>query len=241
MRGGGTERRQKRIAIGGAVVLLALIAFQGPRTLKLLRGTAPTPATQVTAAPAELTPSPPTAAVPVAVRRPGASSRFRLKDPFVPRLSTPPALSVAAATATSPGPSLLAGSRSSYAEASTLAASPGPSLLSGVPADEPGPQRQPPADGGSAQRYTVILSSVPISAGRPAAERAARRFRRAGLPKVGILVSSTYRSLRGGYYVVHSGSYTTAAGARQAAARARADAPGAYMHGLRLQPSESGL
>ena len=32
------EAKQKKIAIGGAVLLLALLAFQGPKTLKMLQG-----------------------------------------------------------------------------------------------------------------------------------------------------------------------------------------------------------
>jgi hypothetical protein len=53
------QARQKKIAIGGCVLLLALVAFQGPKTLKLLQGpqalpspTATAPATTSPAAPA---------------------------------------------------------------------------------------------------------------------------------------------------------------------------------------------
>jgi len=59
------EAKQKKIAIGGAVLLLALLGFQGPKTLKMLKGpqpvaapasasTAPTTATPGAGAPAAL-------------------------------------------------------------------------------------------------------------------------------------------------------------------------------------------
>jgi hypothetical protein len=45
------EAKQKKIAIGGAVLLLALLAYQGPKTLKMLQGPQPV------AAPASSTPA----------------------------------------------------------------------------------------------------------------------------------------------------------------------------------------
>jgi hypothetical protein len=70
------EAKQKKIAIGGAVLLLALLGFQGPKTLKMLQGpqpvTAPTstaPATTtpgVTPAPGSTAPGTATGEAPVA-------------------------------------------------------------------------------------------------------------------------------------------------------------------------------
>lgn len=237
------QQRQKRIAIGGAVVLVALLAFQGP---KLLGGSsapsaAPDVATEQGATPA------PRRTSGVATSRPRSLARagtFQLKDPFVPRLGTRANPGAAAGTASSAGPSLLSASGRSYAESASLASSPGPSMLSGAPAvSPPEPTVQPPkpsgGGGAAGERYTVILSSISISAGRRAAERDATRFRRAGLSRVGILVSSRYRGLRAGYYVVYSGSYASAAAARQAAAKARGQARSAHAHPLRL--SDAGL
>src|SRR5688500_864177 len=61
------EAKQKKIAIGGFVLLLALLGFQGPKTLKMLQGpqpvsaptsTAPAPTTPgVTPAPGATTPA----------------------------------------------------------------------------------------------------------------------------------------------------------------------------------------
>jgi hypothetical protein len=49
------EAKQKKIAIGGAVLLLALLGVQGPKTLKMLQGPKPAPAPASTA-PATTTP-----------------------------------------------------------------------------------------------------------------------------------------------------------------------------------------
>ena len=52
------QARQKKIAIGGCVLLLALVAFQGPKTLKLLQGPQALPSPAATA-PATTTPAAP--------------------------------------------------------------------------------------------------------------------------------------------------------------------------------------
>lgn len=55
------EAKQKKIAIGGAVLLVALLAIQGPKTLRMLQGpqpvTAPAAASQAPAAPATAAPA----------------------------------------------------------------------------------------------------------------------------------------------------------------------------------------
>jgi hypothetical protein len=63
--------------------------------------------------------------------------------------------------------------------------------------------------------YTVVLESIPTSAGRGLAVQRARAASKAGLPQVGVLVSSLYSSLHPGYYVVFTGIYPS---------KARADA-----------------
>lgn len=52
------EAKQKKIAIGGAVLLVALLAFQGPKTLKMLQGPQPV-ASPTSTAPAATTPGAP--------------------------------------------------------------------------------------------------------------------------------------------------------------------------------------
>ena len=77
--------------------------------------------------------------------------------------------------------------------------------------------------------YTIVLESIPVSAGRSFAAARARTARQAGLPRVGVLDSSTYTSLHPGYYVVFTGIYTSSAQASAALPAARsAGFPDAY-------------
>lgn len=71
--------------------------------------------------------------------------------------------------------------------------------------------------------YTNILQSIPQSAGRGQADAKAREAAAAGLPQVGVLDSSRYASLHGGYFVVFSGVYPspTQAAAALASVHAR--------------------
>jgi hypothetical protein len=55
--------------------------------------------------------------------------------------------------------------------------------------------------------HTVVVASVPTTRGREAALRLARAAIRAGMPRVGVLDSSEFASLRPGYFVIFSGSY----------------------------------
>jgi hypothetical protein len=64
--------------------------------------------------------------------------------------------------------------------------------------------------------WTLVLLSLPTSAGRPQAAGRAREAIRAGLDEVGVLDSSEYASLHPGYYVVFSGVYPTIGAAQDA-------------------------
>jgi hypothetical protein len=87
------------------------------------------------------------------------------------------------------------------------------------------PGAWPPGKSG----YTVVLESIPVSAGRAFAAARARSARRAGLPRVGVLDSSRYLSLHRGYYVVFSGIYASSAQASAALPAAHAAGfPDAY-------------
>ncbi|HEU6443967.1 MAG TPA: hypothetical protein VFL61_02805 [Gaiellaceae bacterium] len=68
--------------------------------------------------------------------------------------------------------------------------------------------------------WTLVLLSLPTSAGRPAAVGRAREAIRAGLSEVGVLDSSEYASLHPGYYVVFSGVYPTIGAAQDAVSKA---------------------
>ncbi len=77
--------------------------------------------------------------------------------------------------------------------------------------------------------YTNVLVSLPLSSGRPNALARARAAKHAGVPAVGVLVSSEYSSLHPGYFVVFSGIYATQAQATSALAAAHAHGfPDAY-------------
>jgi hypothetical protein len=69
--------------------------------------------------------------------------------------------------------------------------------------------------------YTVVLNSIPTTAGRARAVDEARRAIRAGLQDVGVLESSQFSTLHPGYYVVFSGFYPGSAAATSAVAAAR--------------------
>lgn len=68
--------------------------------------------------------------------------------------------------------------------------------------------------------WTLVLASLPTSAGRPAAVTKAREALRAGLPEVGVLDSSKYSSLHPGYYVVFSGIHSSIGEAQDAVSKA---------------------
>lgn len=77
--------------------------------------------------------------------------------------------------------------------------------------------------------YTVVLVSLPETAGRDAAVARAREAARAGVGGVGVLLSSQHSTLRAGYWVVFAGAYPTQAAAQSALAAVRARGyPGAY-------------
>jgi hypothetical protein len=76
--------------------------------------------------------------------------------------------------------------------------------------------------------YTVVLSSLPTSAGIQAARTKAQQALAAGLPSVGVLDSSRFSSLHPGYYVVFSGVYGTLAEAQRAATSAASRYANAY-------------
>jgi hypothetical protein len=70
--------------------------------------------------------------------------------------------------------------------------------------------------------WTVVLESIPTSAGMSVALARARAAIAAGLPQVGILNSGQFSSLHPGYYVVFSGLYASAGAAGAAASAAGA-------------------
>src|SRR6266545_7519051 len=59
------------------------------------------------------------------------------------------------------------------------------------------------------QFYTVIVASIGISRGRPAAEARASELRAVGIEDVGVLDPSRYRSLSADYWAVYSSVFST--------------------------------
>lgn len=77
--------------------------------------------------------------------------------------------------------------------------------------------------------YTIVLESIPTSAGRALATTKARAALRAGLQEVGVLNSSRYASLHPGYFVVFSGIFDSLAEAQGALTAAQTSGyPAAY-------------
>jgi hypothetical protein len=77
--------------------------------------------------------------------------------------------------------------------------------------------------------WTVVLVSYPLTSGRDAALQKAQAAAKAGLPEVGVLVSSRYSSLHPGYFVVFSGIYDSQEQAQAARRTARSNGfSGAY-------------
>lgn len=83
----------------------------------------------------------------------------------------------------------------------------------------------PPSQSG----YTVVIASLPASAGRAQALRKAREALRSGLPEVGVLESGEFSSLHPGYYVVFSGIYEDQRDAVRGAPRVQELYPVAYI------------
>jgi hypothetical protein len=77
--------------------------------------------------------------------------------------------------------------------------------------------------------WTIVLSSIPQSSGRPAAANVARNALSAGLTDVGIIDSSQFSSLHTGYYVVFTGIYDTENEARAGLDTAQGSYPQSYV------------
>jgi hypothetical protein len=97
--------------------------------------------------------------------------------------------------------------------------------------EEPGAGDDPPLTAGDVlpgawpqdtEGYTIILASIPESRGRSEADSRASAARSAGLDEVGVLLSSSFSSLRWGYWVAFTGVHSTLNAARAELSTARA-------------------
>ena len=107
-------------------------------------------------------------------------------------------------------------------EPTTTSAEPPPTSTAEPPQPPPPPNEIIAWPEGSSG-YTVVLESIPTSAGRLLANRKARAAQDAGLEDVGVLNSSRYASLHPGYFVVFSGIFDSMAEAQTGLQEAQAN------------------
>jgi hypothetical protein len=196
-------KRQKILLAVCGVVLVALLALQGPKTLKQLRGGS-TPAATTTSAPTEAAAG---ATGGTATTQPAAKaadlSKFPVKDPFIQQLGDGSGGGVPVAIAAT-APAVRAANfvtKDPFVQQLTLT----PPTTTPAPADG----GKPAATKAGSGRYIVMLASVPVTDGRGAAAGAASAARKHGVGKVSIVNSAQYPTLRTGFYAVYSGPYGT--------------------------------
>ena len=193
------RRRQKIFVIIGAVLFVAVMAYQVPKVLKTINSSSPVATPAAAPAPAA-TPR----TLPNAFRGPA------VHDPFATR-----ALSGGDPQVGPPG-----GGRDPFAQPAA------PSTVTPVtpitPAAGPLPQKivigTPTKNGTVARGWIVILASIPTREGEGAALAFARTARANGVSSLAVLNSSNRRPLRGGYWVVYTAPVPTLAQATQRAA-----------------------
>ena len=135
--------------------------------------------------------------------------------------STPPA------TATATLPTVPSGTPTTTA---TVPTAPPPATTTPRPPSSGGLTSWP----GGRNGFTVVLESIPTTAGRAFAVTRARAAGRSGLPSAGVLDSGSFSSLHPGYFVIFSGVYTSQAAADQARVAAAAKGyPAAYAREIR--------
>ena len=206
------QRRQKILVIGGSAILVIVLAFQLPKTLKLLQGSKPAAVPVVATPPVDVRPRIlPKEFASAAVTDPFAGRSLSGGDPQV-------------------GPSI-GGGRDPFAQPGSGAAT------ATVSASQPLPQQivigSPTSGGVKTQGWIVILASIPTRDGRSTALDFARKAQRNGLSSISVLNSSNRRPLRGGYWVVYTAPVPTLAGASRRAAEVHAAGyPTAYLREL---------
>ena len=174
------QRRQKILVVVLLAILAALLAWEVPKLLERSSGDSSSAAPAAT--PASIG----------QIKPKQASGVGSGADPFaVKSLADGDAHAV-----TSGGPDPFKASSSSSASSATAA------LPSRIVIGRPGGDRV------GARGWIVILASIPTGSGRSAALRFAKEAR-GTVGRVSVLNSSSSRPLRGGYWVVYSGPYST--------------------------------
>jgi hypothetical protein len=175
------QRRQKILVVVLAAVLAALLAWEVPHLLNRSSGSA-----------SAAVPAAPAASTTKRVSRHGGGNGA---DPFAPK--SVPDGDAHAVGGGGPDPFTRSSASSSSSAASSTAAVPGRIVIG-----RPGGHRV------AKRGWIVILASIPTKNGRSAALSFAH-----GAPRtvggVSVLNSSNRRPLRGGYWVVYTGPYST--------------------------------
>jgi hypothetical protein len=183
------QAKQKKIAIGGFVILIAVVAFQGPKTLKSLKGgqAVPPPPVAVAPAPGTTTPTPAVPTPAGASAAPGFSAvlvdsdgqpeagaghlvsfeRFASKDPFAQQVDGLPG--VVPATESEPGavPSVEAGAPSEPAKPASPPGSPSQPAPEPVAPPKPAPVANPTS---AVIAVNGVKETVKAGAGFPEAD-----------------------------------------------------------------------
>jgi hypothetical protein len=196
------QKRQVYLVAGLCVVLVVMLMFELPKFLK----SSSSPSTAAPATPAVL----PTSATPAAeTAKPSAALRALLKQPphdvfAQSNVGSPTTLG---SVATPPGlhDPFAAPSTSEAAVAPVVqtTAPKVPQLPGKIVLGTPGPGKV--ADTG----WIVILASIPTEAGQSSATSFAAQAEKAGIGSTSVLNSSNRRPLRGGFWVVYTGPFTS--------------------------------
>jgi hypothetical protein len=209
---GAKERRQKIFLGAAAVVLVALLAFEGPKTLKKLHGSSiatPAPAPATIAAPAA-SPAASTPATEQAKASLATVKHMAAKDPFAVQIGVPAgsAPAVQAPTAPTVRESHFVAKDPFVQQVTASSVAVAPAAGGGSSPTKPGGSATTPkAD--ATGKYIVVLASIPLSSGHGVASQAAAAARSHGVGSVSIVDSSKYPTLRTGFFAVYSGPYPT--------------------------------
>lgn len=192
------QKRQVYIVAGLCVLLVVMLGLELPKILKSSGGSA-------TATPAVV----PTAVVPTETPKSSAALRAALKQP--PRdvfaATTAGSPTTLGSVATPPGlHDPFASPTTSEAAVAPVVATTAPKvpLLPGkIVLGTPGPGKV------AVSGWIVILASIPTAAGQSSATSFAKQAEKAGIGSTSVLNSSNRRPLRGGFWVVYTGPYTS--------------------------------
>jgi hypothetical protein len=199
------ERRQLYIVIGLGVLLLLVLAYELPKLLggSSNKSSAPPATTTVPATPsvATATGSSATSAVQHAALR--RAMRQSPRDVFSGSVATAP--DTLGSVPNPPGlhDPFASGSSPEGAVAPAAPKPPAPAIKGTIVIGKPG------AGTVAVHGWIVILASIPTARGEAAAKSFAASAKRAGVGSPSILNSSNRRPLRGGYWVVYTGPFST--------------------------------